>query len=217
MATSMMQKFSLKGKTLFLTGGSRGIGYQLVNDFASIGCQVCMGYNSSKDAVKLAEEMTKKWNVKVEAYKVNVSDRKAVQEAVDKCLKEFGGLDIAIGNAGIPWTKGSLIDNDPEEAAQSAINIMNIDLLGPMYLAQAVGPIFKKQGHGSLIYTASMSGHIVNVPNYQMVYNAAKAGVIHMTKSLAVEWAPFARVNCVSPVGFGESSFERGLENTKLN
>jgi sorbose reductase len=78
-------------------------------------------------------------------------------------------------------------------------SVVTTDLDSVYFSAHAAGKYFRAQGSGSFIATASMSGHIVNIPQQQAVYNAAKAGVIHFCKSLAVEWAGFARVNTVSP------------------
>jgi sorbose reductase len=83
------------------------------------------------------------------------------------------------------------------------VNSVNYD--GVFYLARVAGPIFKAQGSGNFIATASISGHIVDIPKNQVAYNASKAAVIHFCKSLAVEWKDFARVNVVSP-GFINTS-----------
>jgi sorbose reductase len=77
--------------------------------------------------------------------------------------------------------------------------VIQTDLNGTAYCAKAVGPHFKQRGKGSFVITASMSGHIVNYPQEQTSYNVAKAGCIHMAKSLANEWRDFARVNSISP------------------
>ena len=76
-------------------------------------------------------------------------------------------------------------------------NAVNLD--GVMWTAQAAGKIFQRQGKGNLIVTASVSATLVNIPQTQAAYNASKAAVVHLAKSLAVEWVDFARVNCVSP------------------
>ncbi len=87
--------------------------------------------------------------------------------------------------------------------------VIQVDLNGTAYCAKAVGAVFKKQGHGSLVITASMSGHIANYPQEQTSYNVAKAGCIHMARSLANEWRDFARVNSISPgyINTGLSDF----------
>lgn len=78
-------------------------------------------------------------------------------------------------------------------------HVIQTDLNGTAYCAKAVGPHFKARGRGSFVITASMSGHIVNFPQEQTSYNVAKAGCIHMARSLANEWRGFARVNSISP------------------
>lgn len=76
-------------------------------------------------------------------------------------------------------------------------NGVNYD--GVMWTAQAAGKIFKRQGKGNLVITASVSSILVNIPQTQVAYNASKAAAVHLAKSLAVEWTDFARVNCISP------------------
>jgi sorbose reductase len=74
---------------------------------------------------------------------------------------------------------------------------MRVNLDGAFFTAQAAARIFKAQGHGNVIFTASVSAILVNVPQKQAAYNASKAGLVHLAKSLAVEWVDFARVNCM--------------------
>lgn len=115
-----------------------------------------------------------------------------------------------VANSGIPWTQGPALGGDKEHYHK----VMTTDLDGTYFSALAAGEHFRRQKlegtdingnkldgyrYGSFIATASMSGHIVNIPGLQAAYNAAKAGVIHLCKSLAVEWVKFARVNSVSP------------------
>ncbi|KAJ5593841.1 uncharacterized protein N7459_000049 [Penicillium hispanicum] len=124
------------------------------------------------------------------------SDRRVrqVQAATDAVVRDFGRLDVMIANAGIPSKAGGL-----EDKLEDWQRVVNVDFSGAYYCARVAGHIFRQQGSGSMIFTASMSGHAANVPQQQACYNACKAGVIHLAKSLAVEWAGFARVNCVSP------------------
>lgn len=144
------------------------------------------------------------------AYQVNVQDPKHVEEMIDQIVKEFNGrLDIFVANAGIPWTQGAALDG----ALDHYHKVVDTDLNGTFYCARSAGKHFRRQKkeqtdmnggkiefrEGSFIATASMSGSIVNIPQYQAAYNAAKAGVIHLCRSLAVEWVGFGRVNTVSP------------------
>ncbi|KAL5356307.1 hypothetical protein BJX96DRAFT_186258 [Aspergillus floccosus] len=77
--------------------------------------------------------------------------------------------------------------------------VVNVDFSGAYYCARVAGQVFRKQGFGNIMFTASMSGHAATVAQQQAYYNTCKAGVMHLTRSLAIEWAGFARVNCVSP------------------
>ena len=133
-----------------------------------------------------------------------------VQATADAVVHDFGHLDVMIANAGIPSKAGGLDDK-----LSDWHKVVDIDFSGAYYCARVAGNIFRQQGSGNMIFTASMSGHAANVPQQQVripcleiwrelthpqaCYNACKAGVIHLAKSLAVEWVDFARVNCVSP------------------
>jgi sorbose reductase len=126
------------------------------------------------------------------AYQVNTRDPKTVEEAVNTCVKELNGrLDIFVANSGIPWTQGSMIDAQ----ISHYLNVVQTDLDGTFYSAKAAAAHWKRQKeegtdingnklegftYGSFVATASMSGHIVNIPQMQAAYNAAKAGVIHL-------------------------------------
>lgn len=114
---------------------------------------------------------------------------------IDVILEKFGRLDIAFCNAGI------CINVAAEEMTfEQWKKVIDINLTGVFLTAQAAGKVMLKQGSGSIINTASMSAHIVNVPQPQCAYNASKAGVIQLTKSMAIEWVKKGvRVNCISP------------------
>lgn len=194
-ANHVMDLFSLKGKVASVTGSSGGIGFAVAEAYAQAGADVAIWYNSHPIEDK-AEVLSKKYGVNVKAYKCNVSDPQDVENVIFQIEKDFGTIDIFVANAGVAWSEGACID---AEGVEGWKHIIDCDLNGIYYCAKPVGKIFRKKGTGSFIITASMSGHIVNVPQNQAPYNAAKAACIHLGKSLAVEWAPFARVNTISP------------------
>ncbi|ODQ63853.1 NAD(P)-binding protein [Nadsonia fulvescens var. elongata DSM 6958] len=195
LAPNVLDLFSLKGKVASITGSSQGIGYAIAEAYCQAGADVAIWYNSTSSEEKAAA-LAKKYNVKVKAYKCAVTDAEAVEATIEQQRKEFGKIDIFVANAGVPWTAGPMIETPNHDEWNK---VVDLDLHGAYYCAKAVGKIFKEQGNGSFIFTASMSGHIVNIPQMQACYNAAKAGIIHFSKSLAIEWAGFARVNSISP------------------
>lgn len=196
-ASKLLDLFSLKGKVVVVTGasGPRGMGIEAARGCAEMGANIAITYSSRKEgAEKNVEELQKEYGVKVKAYKVNVSDYKDVERFVGEVISEFGTIDAFIANAGATADAG-VIDGSSEAWDK----VIQIDLNGTAYCAKAVGAHFKKQGKGSFVITASMSGHIANFPQEQTSYNVAKAGCIHMARSLANEWRDFARVNSISP------------------
>lgn len=191
---SVFEMFSMKGKTVIITGSSGGIAHEVARALAEAGANISLWYNKNPAAKDLAEELTKTYNVKAAAYQVDVKSWDQVSAGVATTVKDFGKLDVMIANAGIPAKAGGL-----DQTLAEWHDVVDTDFNGAYYCARAAGEVFRSQGFGNLIFTASMSAHIVNIPQQQACYNAAKAGVKHLAKSLAVEWAGFARVNSVSP------------------
>ncbi|GFF26003.1 sorbose reductase homolog SOU2 [Aspergillus udagawae] len=208
---SLMQMFSLKGKTAIVTGAGAGIGLAVAEGLAEAGANVALWWSTNPKCAERAAEIASKYGVQTKAYQVDITNAKAVQEAVDQTVKDFNGrLDVFIANAGIPWTKGPMVDGPLDHYS----NVVDIDLNGTFYCAKYAAAHWRRQKeegtdlngnklsnftYGSFVATASMSGHIVNFPQMQAAYNASKAAVIHLCKSLAVEWVKFARANTVSP------------------
>ncbi|EAW17853.1 putative carbonyl reductase [Aspergillus fischeri NRRL 181] len=208
---SLMQMFSLKGKTAIVTGAAAGIGLAVAQGLAEAGANVALWWGTNPNCPERAAEIAAQYGVQSKAYQVDVTSPKAVQEAVDQTVKDFNGrLDVFIANAGIPWTKGPMVDGPLDHYS----SVVDIDLNGTFYCAKYAAAHWRRQKeegtdiygnklsnftYGSFVATASMSGHIVNFPQMQAAYNAAKSAVIHLCKSLAVEWVKFARANTVSP------------------
>jgi sorbose reductase len=190
----VLSHFSLGGKVAAVTGGARGIGLEVVRALAEAGASVALIYTSSKDATQTA--ISTATGQKVVAYQSDVREKATITATIEQVAKDFGKLDICVANAGIAAHHDSL-----SYAEEDWHEIMRVNLDGAMFTAQAAGNIFKRQGPGasSMIFTASVSALLVNVPQKQSAYNASKAAVVHLAKCLAVEWTEFARVNCISP------------------
>ncbi|THV97121.1 hypothetical protein D6D25_09096 [Aureobasidium pullulans] len=207
--TPVLSQFSLKGKIAAVTGGARGIGVEVVRGLAEAGADVALIYTSSRDASETAAAIAKETGSRVEAFQSNVASRSSIAATIRKITDEFGNgrLDIVVANAGVCSNIPAL---DYTEESWKDNNGVNLD--GVMWTAQAAGRIFKHQGKGNLVITASV----------QAAYNASKAGAVHLAKCLAVEWADFARVNCISP-GFIDteseffSSRNRSMEETDVS
>lgn len=191
-----LDKFSLKGKVAFVTGGARGIGKSVATGFAQAGANIVIADLDIEEAKKTAAQLAADEGVETLAIKTDVTNEESVAELINTIDAKFGRLDVAFCNAGICL-------NVPAEEMTFAqwSKVINVNLNGVFLTATAAGKYMMKKGiKGSIINTASMSGHIVNVPQPQCAYNASKAAVIMLTKSLAVEWAKKnVRVNSISP------------------
>lgn len=191
----ILEKMRLDGKKGFVTGGARGIGKATATALAEAGADVALIDLDIEEAEKTAAALREATGREVFALRADVTDPDQVNAFIETLLERFGRIDFAHCNAGI------CINAPAEEMTyEQWQKVININLTGVFLTAQAAGRVMLRQGGGSIINTASMSGHIVNVPQPQCAYNASKAGVIMLTKSMAVEWADKGvRVNSVSP------------------
>lgn len=193
---SFMDKFSLKDKKIIVTGGAQGIGKAVGSAMADVGAQIGIFDLNMDLAQKTAEQIQEKYGAKAEAFSCDVTDPVQVEDALEAFVEDFGALDGVFNNAGI------CLHKEAEEVTYDEWRkVLDVNINGVFNVAQAAGRYLIREGRkGAIVNTASMSGHIVNIPQPQASYNASKAAVIQLTKSLAVEWASKGiRVNSISP------------------
>ncbi len=191
----IIEKMRLDGKAIYVTGGASGIGKSAAMAFAEAGADVAIVDINLEGAETAAREIAEATGSKTIAIRCDVTNKDEVEAMVAKVVETYGKLDAAFNNAGIALNVAA-----EEMSLEQWQKVININLTGVFLCATAAGRVMLKQGYGSIINTASMSGHIVNVPQPQCAYNASKAGVSMLTKSLAIEWAKKGvRVNCISP------------------
>lgn len=194
--TTLEKLFSLEGKTAIVTGGAQGIGKAVACAMAEVGADIVIFDLQEEKAQKAAKELQEKTGRKVLAVKVDVTDPEDVKKAVLEADSRMGQLDLLFNNAGI-GIHVSAYDATPEQW----LKVINVNLNGVYFMAAEFARYLVDRGRkGAICNTASMSGHIVNIPQGQAAYNASKAGVIQLTKSLAIEYCNRGiRVNCISP------------------
>jgi NAD(P)-dependent dehydrogenase (short-subunit alcohol dehydrogenase family) len=189
-----VDKFSLTGQVGIVTGGGQGLGKVFCGALAEAGANIVVAEINPETGLVTAEEI-RAMGRRALFVKTDVRRRDSVQAMVDQALAEFGKIDFLMNNAGI--TKWGEAENVTEEDWRE---VMDVNLNGLFFCCQAVGRRMIERRNGRIINIASMSGLIVNRPQPQASYNASKAAVIHLTKSLAAEWARYnIRVNAIAP------------------
>lgn len=190
----ILERFGLAGRVALVTGAGQGIGRAYAHALGEAGAAVAVVDIAADSAQAVAKELAGK-GIDSLAVTADVTDREQITRMVESVVEKWGKLTIAVNNAGIgQWVDA---ENTSEEVWRK---MMSLNLDAVFYCAQAEALVMMQAGYGKIINTASMSGHIVNMPQNQTPYNVSKAGVLHLTRSLAGEWASRGvRVNSISP------------------
>ncbi|KAL1306081.1 hypothetical protein AAFC00_004201 [Neodothiora populina] len=205
--TPTLRKFTLPGKVAVVTGGGRGLGYNMAQALAEVGVSGIAIMDVQQElGDKSARELSEQTGVDVRFYKVDVRDADAIKQAVGDVVDHYGQINVLINAAGIADSNIKAEVYDTEKFRR----LLDINITGTFLVAQAVGrKMMELKTGGSMINIASMSGSVVNYPQEQSCYNASKAAVVQLTKSLAAEWARHGiRVNSISP-GYMDTALNR--------
>jgi NAD(P)-dependent dehydrogenase (short-subunit alcohol dehydrogenase family) len=190
-----LEKFKLSGKTAIVTGGGQGIGLACTEALAEAGATVVVA-DRDGNLAKAASAGLRDKGYQAEAAVMDVTDSRRVSELADELVARHGRVDILVNNAGIARSE------TPAETVTDEhwLNVIDVNLNGTFWCCRAFGKHMLAAKAGNIVNIGSMSGFIVNKPQEQCYYNASKAAVHHLTKSLAAEWAARGvRVNAVAP------------------
>ncbi|MCX5520816.1 SDR family oxidoreductase [Kaistia defluvii] len=190
-----LEKLRLDGKVALVTGGGQSIGLATVEALAEAGATVIIA-DRDEAVAKAGQASLKAKGYDVEVVVMDVTDSARVNQVADDVVAKHGKIDILVNNAGIARSM------TPAETVTDEhwLNVIDVNLNGTFWCCRAFGNYMLKAKSGAIVNIGSMSGFIVNKPQEQAFYNASKAGVHHLTKSLAAEWASRGvRVNAVAP------------------
>ncbi|MCU1634813.1 MAG: D-mannonate oxidoreductase [Cryobacterium sp.] len=191
---AVLDTFSLAGKTALVTGGNRGLGLAFARGLAEAGADVVIGARDSHKNAQAVETLRAEGH-NVRALAVDITDPAAVDGLIEDTVSAVGRLDIVVNNAGIAIHRPAL--EVPDEEWNT---VLNLNLTALWKVSTAAARVMRTQGGGNIINVGSISSIIVNRPQWQPAYNASKAAVHQLTKSLAAEWAEYnIRVNAIAP------------------
>ena len=190
-----LEKFRLDRKTAVVTGAGQGIGLACAEALAEAGAQVVIA-DRDPGLAEAGRASLKAKGLAVEIAIMDVTNSGRVAEVADQLASRYGGIDILVNNAGIARSE-TPAENVTDE---HWLNVVDVNLNGTFWCCRAFVKHMLDARSGSIVNIGSMSGFIVNKPQEQCYYNASKAAVHHLTKSLAAEWgARGVRVNAVAP------------------
>jgi 3-oxoacyl-[acyl-carrier protein] reductase len=186
----------LKSTVALVTGGNGGLGQRICHALAKEGVHIAVMYAQSREqAEQVTHDLTSRYQVNAAAFGCDITDPQAVEALVKDVTARFGRLDILINDAA--YNKSIPFQDLDGLTQETWDKIMAVNLTGPMRLTKAVAPIMKAQGAGRIVNIASVAG--LTPTGSSIAYAVAKAGLIHLTRCMAVAMAPETLVNCVAP------------------
>jgi 3-oxoacyl-[acyl-carrier protein] reductase len=196
LAIGLEEAMDLRGAVALVTGGNGGLGQRICHALGEEGVNIAVMYaNSREQAGEVARELTMRYQIDAAAFACDITDAAQVERLIGEVKQRFGRIDILVNDAAynksIPFTD---LDSLTSEVWD---RIMAVNLTGPMRLTKMVAPIMKAQGRGRIVNIASVAG--LGPTGSSIAYAVSKAGLIHLTRCMAVALAPATLVNCVAP------------------
>lgn len=200
---------NFKDKVVLVTGSSRGIGRSIAVKFAKEGANVVINYRSNDKEAAAITEIISSYGNKCICVQADVSKEKEVKNMIDTIIREFGHIDVLVNNAGIA------IDNEfKDRHVKDWKETLNTNLIGVFLTSKYAGEYMLENKYGKIINISSTNG-IDTIYPYSIDYDASKAGLINMTKNLAIEFAPYINVNAVAP-GWVDTGMNDDLSKSYL-
>jgi 3-oxoacyl-[acyl-carrier protein] reductase len=186
----------LSGAVALVTGGNGGLGQRICEALAREGAHIAVMYAQSREAAEgVARELASRYQINAAAFACDITDDAAVARVVGDVTARFGRLDILINDAA--YNKAIPFPDLDSLTMEVWDKIIAVNLTGPMRLIKAVAPVMQGQGRGRIVNIASVAG--VGPTGSSIAYAVSKAGLIHLTRCMAVALAPAVLVNCVAP------------------
>jgi NAD(P)-dependent dehydrogenase (short-subunit alcohol dehydrogenase family) len=186
----------LSGAVALVTGGNGGLGQRICHALAKEGVHVAVMYAQSRDeAEAVARELASRHQINAAAFQCDITDGAAVERLVGEVRGRFGHLDILVNDAA--YNKAIPFSDLDSLTMEVWDTILAVNLTGPFRLIKAVAPVMKAQGRGRIVNISSVSG--IGPTGSSIAYAVSKAGLIHLTRCMAVALAPEVLANCVAP------------------
>ena len=185
----------LKNAVAVVTGGNGGLGQRICHALAAAGADIAVVYaQSANEAGKVADDL-RKHGVEAEPFQCDLTQPAQIERLVDDVVKRFGRLDVLINDAA--YNKAIPFRDLDALTTEEWSKIIDVNLTGPMHAIKAVAPVMRKQGRGRIVNIASVAG--LAPSGSSIAYAVSKAGLIPLTRCMAVALAPEVLVNCVAP------------------
>src|ERR1700730_18068475 len=186
----------LRGAVALVTGGNGGLGQRICHALAKEGAHIAVIYGQSRDQAEgVARELVSRYRINAEAFACDVTNGTAVEALIGQVIGRFGRLDILVNDAA--FNKSIPFADLDDLTLEVWDKIMAVNLTGPMRLIKAVAPVMKAQKRGRIVNISSVAG--LGPTGSSIAYAVSKAGLIHLTRCMAVALAPETLVNCVAP------------------